>query len=202
LRCRHALPWRAVGSFVRAGGSTWTRVDQAVRRVLRLKMELRLLDDGWNPASQACITMRWTWTHPLTGRAPATSPSGASLLLANPVGVLPLRSNVRSVAIVGPLADDSAFFLGCYSFQNNVLPAFPELGTGLDALPSSRVYVPSPPGVTVEHEWGCHLTDDGRSGLAAATAAARAAAGLRHGGGRPRRAVRTREVRAATPGSH
>ncbi|AVH57025.1 LacI family DNA-binding transcriptional regulator [Streptomyces dengpaensis] len=52
------------------------------------------------------------------------------VLLAND-GALPFASGVRRIAVLGPLADDPAGMLGCYSFPRHVLLDYPEVETGV-----------------------------------------------------------------------
>ena len=57
------------------------------------------------------------------------------VLLANS-GILPLApdtSRLRSIALVGPCADDALTFMGCYSYPNHILQAHPEFGIGVQA---------------------------------------------------------------------
>jgi beta-xylosidase len=47
------------------------------------------------------------------------------VLLANPRGVLPLRTG-SGVAVVGPLADDPLAFFGCYSMPRHLGETYPD----------------------------------------------------------------------------
>jgi beta-xylosidase len=53
------------------------------------------------------------------------------VVLANG-GTLPLASGVRRIAVLGPLADDPAAMLGCYTFPRHVLLDHPEVAMGVD----------------------------------------------------------------------
>ncbi|MGW4984712.1 glycoside hydrolase family 3 C-terminal domain-containing protein, partial [Streptomyces mirabilis] len=55
------------------------------------------------------------------------------VLLANDTGVLPLSDGLR-IAVVGPLADEQAAMLGCYTFPRHVGVHHPELPTGVEVL--------------------------------------------------------------------
>jgi hypothetical protein len=96
------------------------------------------------------------------------------VLLDNRGQALPLR-DMRSVAVVGPCADDPLTFLGCYSFPNHVLHAHPELGLGIEVPSLLAALEAELPQLTMTHERGCEIAGDDRSGFSAAAEAARAA---------------------------
>jgi beta-xylosidase len=122
---------------VRAGTVPESLVDRAVTRVLRQKCHLGLLDPDWRPLPPAA-------TDPGTDAGPVTidldSPADRALarqlaeesvvLLAND-GVLPLPPTAR-IAVVGPLADEAAGMLGCYSFPSHVGGQHPDHPTGVE----------------------------------------------------------------------
>ena len=97
------------------------------------------------------------------------------VLLAND-GTLPLASGARTVALVGPCADDPLAFLGCYSYPNHgVMAGHADIGLGVDVptlLDGLRAELP---GATIVHEPGCPIKEQDRSRLPAAVDAARAA---------------------------
>ncbi len=84
------------------------RVDEAVRRVLQLKMHLGLFDRPYVDESHE----RTVLLNP-EHLAAAREIAGRSLvLLKNEGNLLPLRHDLRSIAVVGPLADDRETPLG------------------------------------------------------------------------------------------
>ena len=97
------------------------------------------------------------------------------MLLAND-GTLPLDAGARTVALVGPCADDPLAFLGCYSYPNHgVMQGHAELGLGIDVptlLDGVRAELP---GVTVVHEPAAPSPTTTGRGFAAAADAARSA---------------------------
>jgi beta-glucosidase len=149
-------------------------VDRAVRRVLRQKGELGLLDAGWSPeppVGDGDIDL-----DPPDNRRLARDVAERSVvLLSNPAGVLPLPGGVRSIAVAGPCADDPLTFLGCYSFPNHVLPRYPDLDLGVEVPSLLAALRAELPGATIHHEPGCAINDGDRSGFAAAVEAAGAA---------------------------
>ena len=85
-------------------------VDSAVKRVLRLKYALGLFDDPYR-FSDAARERRYTMA-PEHVAASLTAAREAIVLLKNANRTLPLRKNLRSVAVIGPLADDATAALG------------------------------------------------------------------------------------------
>ena len=89
------------------------RVDDAVRRVLRAKMELGLFEKPYVDPDEAARTNGAPGHRALARKAARE----AVVLLKNAGGVLPLRRPVRSIAIVGPDAVEAR--LGGYSGPGN-----------------------------------------------------------------------------------
>jgi beta-xylosidase len=58
-----------------------------------------------------------------------------SVVLLSNGGMLPLAPEVRRIAVLGPLADDPAAMLGCYTFPRHVLLDHPEVPMGV-AVPT------------------------------------------------------------------
>ncbi|BEP14048.1 glycoside hydrolase family 3 N-terminal domain-containing protein [Acidothermaceae bacterium B102] len=103
-------------------------VERAAARVLRQKFELGLLDPNWEPvpAGEAVLDL-----DDPESRAVALALAERSVILLANDGVLPLLPG-RRVAVVGPRADESSGFLGCYSFPIHVGSQHPETPMGLD----------------------------------------------------------------------
>jgi beta-glucosidase len=147
-------------------------LEQAVRRVLRLKVQLGLFEQPY--ADVEAIELE----RPEERALARTLAERSIVLLAND-GVLPLAAAAR-VAVVGPNADDPMALFGNYSFQNHVASHFPEQAiprapTLLDALRErlGAERVAWAPGCRILAAPG-RVCDD-RSGIAAAVACARAA---------------------------
>ncbi|UUU20303.1 glycoside hydrolase family 3 N-terminal domain-containing protein [Streptomyces sp. DSM 40750] len=133
-------------------------LDAAVARVLRLKFRLGLFEDPYT--RRAPIPEH-------TGRALSTDLARACVtLLHNPVGVLPIGSSVRRIAVLGPHAATTAHQLGDYT-----APQRP--GTGVSVLDALRRL--APPGTDIRHAKGAALTGADRTGIPAAIAEAAAA---------------------------
>ncbi|MFZ5496470.1 MAG: glycoside hydrolase family 3 N-terminal domain-containing protein [Verrucomicrobiota bacterium] len=135
-------------------------VDEAVRRVLRLKFELGLFERPYAEANA------------LTGTAPnatqlafAEEFAARSMVLLKNDGVLPL-TGARHIALVGPLAVAGGPLLGCWAQQGK----WQETPSIADAL---RERLPA--GVKLTVEAGCSIQGDPKDDLAPALAAARKA---------------------------
>ncbi|GAB3966718.1 beta-xylosidase/alpha-l-arabinosidase [Streptomyces sparsus] len=114
---------------VRSGDVPERLVDRAALRVLRQKAEAGLLDgDGRASAPPAGPVD----LDPPAMRALARRLAEQSVVvLANRDNTLPLAQGAR-VAVVGPLADDPAGMLGCYTFPRHVGVEHPDLPLGVD----------------------------------------------------------------------
>jgi beta-glucosidase len=96
--------------MVRAGKLPMATVDEAARRVLRTKFRLGLFDNPFRnctPGLDRQVIL--APAHRELARRLATE---SIVLLKNEGGVLPLRKELRTLAVIGPLADDSADVLG------------------------------------------------------------------------------------------
>ena len=163
---------------VAAGRLDEALVDRAVRRVLRQKAELGLLDAGWTPAGSVAGSAGLDLDPPANRQIARDVAERSVILLANGTGVLPLPGSLPAgarIAVVGPCADDPQTFMGCYSYPNHVLPHHPELGMGVEAASFHAALVAELPQAVVTLTPGCGVRDADRSGFAPAVAAARAA---------------------------
>ncbi|MCG7207242.1 glycoside hydrolase family 3 N-terminal domain-containing protein [Streptomyces arenae] len=159
-----------LAELVRAGTVSEDLVDRAVRRVLRQKVELGLLDAEFDPEAdfEGPVDL-----DPPAHRAIARELAEQSIvLLDNPDGHLPLDPDTRSVALVGPCADDANAFFGCYSFPNHVLPHHPGHDNGIEARTLLDALATELSRTRVAYERGCPVKDIDRSGFEAAVRAA------------------------------
>jgi beta-glucosidase len=99
-----------LAAAVRAGRVPTALVDSAAKRVLRLKYALGLFDDPYG-FSNAAREKRYTLA-PEHLSASLDAAHEAIVLLKNANRTLPLRKNLRSIAVIGPLADDAKSVLG------------------------------------------------------------------------------------------
>ena len=117
-------------------------VDRAALRVLTQKCELGLLDPDWAPPA-AGATVDFDPPHMRELARQLAEESVVLLANGNGDGIgdgdgngtLPFGLGVRRIAVVGPLADDPAAMLGCYTFPRHVLLDHPDVPTGV-AVPT------------------------------------------------------------------
>jgi len=104
-------------SLVRSGKVPIAVVDEAVRRVLRVKYALGVFD---HPFTEGLEVTNAVPDHRALARRAAEE--SFVLLQNNPVSgqpLLPLAADARKVALIGPLADDSPDMVGAWSGANN-----------------------------------------------------------------------------------
>jgi beta-xylosidase len=162
-----------LAELVRSGAVPVHLVDRAARRVLLQKAELGLLDGDWSPEPTSSATTPIELDPPGNRRLAREVAERSVILLSNPAGMLPLKDSYRSVAVVGPCADDPFTFLGCYSYPNHVLSRHPEFGLGIEVPSLVAALRTELPDAAITHEPGCHIKDLDRSRFTAAVDAAR-----------------------------
>jgi beta-xylosidase len=147
-------------------------IDDAVIRVLTHKAELGLLDEDWEPISDsASIDL----DSPANRAIARTVAEESVVLLKNSNNALPLPQSVRSIAVIGPIANDAGCLFGCYSFPNHVVPNHPGVGDGIDAPTVLDALRAEFPGASIVYERGVEVIGGDASGIPAAVAAARGA---------------------------
>ena len=166
-----------LAALVKAGQVDVTLVDEAVRRVLRVKFALGLFDDPYRYSDAA----REARVLADPGHAAATRDVARKsiVLLKNESGVLPLDKAVKTVAVVGPLAADKDSPLGNWRAKAQANSAV-SLLEGIQAAvsPSTRVvHAAGVKIVTGERNFMARSVFDAgdRSGIPAAVDAARTA---------------------------
>lgn len=165
-------------------------VDRSVLRVLRLKLALGLFEAPLVDEAAADAPYQTRAARRLARDIAARS----LVLLRNEGGLLPLRRDLRRIAVIGPAADDVRLFQGDYSYPAHAEIVYRQRGGEGGILPRADAvaFAPGPyypptatlldgvraevsPGTEVLHERGCGVTGDDRSGFGAAVAAARRA---------------------------
>ena len=146
---------------VQEGKVSEALVDRAVRRVLDLKFRLGLFEHPYADPAQAL-----KYVHSAEHQQLALQVAQESIvLLKNERNALPLRKDLKSVAVIGPNADDEWSELGDYS--PSLVPQ--KVSTVLDGI---RRKVS--PATHVEYVRGCDVIG-GKTDIPAAVAAARKA---------------------------
>lgn len=135
-------------------------VDRAVRRVLELKFRLGLFEHPYADLNHAEQVMHSSEHQQLALQAAHEG----IVLLKNDNGVLPLKKDLKSIAVIGPNADSSSNLFGDYSPQV-VLQHVDTILDGIKAKVSSETRV-----VYVK---GCNVNDQDKSGFTKAVQAAK-----------------------------
>ncbi len=165
---------------IRAGRLDEGVIDTALRRVLRQKDELGLLDENWSPVPPALAGADLSDPESLRGSIDLDPPANRALareiaeqavILLRNDGTLPLAAPPR-IAVLGPTADDFAAVLGCYSFPLHVGAHHPEVPVGIEIptlLQSIRAEFPD---ADITHVAGTSISGGETEEVPAAVAAA------------------------------
>lgn len=146
---------------VRSGMLDEAYLDRAVIRALQQKEELGLLDpDAFEDAPPAHIDLDSPRHREVARRLAAES-----LVLLSNDGVLPLRPDVKRVALIGPNADRAEALQGCYSFANHVLAHHPDHELGFEIPTVREALSEALPEAEIVVARGCAVDDDDRSGF-------------------------------------
>ena len=146
--------------LLQEGKLSQTTIDEAVRRILRIKFRLGLFE---HPYADEALE-RDAFLTP-ESRAAAREIAGRSMvLLKNDNEALPLSKSLNSIAVIGPLADNTSAQLGWWS------------GDGRDqdtVTPLAGIKAKISPQTKVSYAKGCEITGDSTAGFAEAVSAAR-----------------------------
>ena len=135
-------------------------VDRAVRRVLELKFRLGLFEHPYVDVERAVATVHSQPNQDLALRAGREG----IVLLKNEKNTLPLRKNLRSVAVIGPDADNLMNLLGDYS-PKKITQNVVSIIDGIKAAVG--------PQTKVVYAKGCGVLGDDKSGFLEAIRAAK-----------------------------
>jgi beta-glucosidase len=137
-------------------------VDRALRRVLELKFRLGLFENPYVNVDRAVQVVHSQANQDLALRAGREG----IVLLKNDKNLLPLKKDLKSLAVIGPNADDVMNQLGDYSPQK-ILQHVTTVIEGIKAVVS--------PQTKVTQVRGCEITGTDKTGFAEAVRAAKGA---------------------------
>ncbi len=147
------------GELIKERKLSQQTIDEAVRRVLRVKFRLGLFDQPFVDES-----LERTAIFNSGSVAAAREIAARSIvLLKNDHNVLPLDKNVRSIALIGPLADSRQDMLGSWTGDGK-----PE-----DAVTLIQGIKAKVPQTGINYAKGCEINGDNTDGFEAAVRAAR-----------------------------
>jgi beta-glucosidase len=131
---------------------TMATIDEAVRRILRIKFRLGLFDHPYTDEGREPTSL----LRPESIRLAREIAGRSMVLLKNDRDVLPLDKNVGSIAVIGPLADDRRAPLGWWAGdgkeENTVTPL-----AGIKAKVSAQT--------KVGYAKGCEVKSDSTAGF-------------------------------------
>jgi beta-glucosidase len=132
-------------------------LDEAVRRVLTLKLRLGLFDDPFRDGSK-----KQDGAHPNRRKLARDAAQRSIVLLQNKGDVLPLRGDTGRLAVLGPLADNPGEMLGPWYAAGQAKDMIGFLTGIKEALP----------GWDIAHVAGCGVEEEDTSSFAEAMEAA------------------------------
>lgn len=146
--------------LLKEGKVSQATIDEAVRRILRIKFRLGLFE---HPYTDEALEPNALLTAP--SRASAREIAGRSMvLLKNDHDTLPLSKNNNSIAVIGPLADNKSAPLGWWA------------GDGREndtVTPLAGIRAKVSPQTTISYAKGCEILGESTAGFAEAVAVAR-----------------------------
>lgn len=145
--------------LIRSGKVPMSVVDEAVRRVLRVKFALGLFEHPYAEGKE--VTAAVPEHRPLVRKA---AEEAIVLLKNNAVSggspVLPLKKDIKKIALIGPLADDTGEMMGAWGMTKRE----PDVVTMKDAL-EQRL---KQSGGTLLYAKGTEISGDSEAGFAEA----------------------------------
>jgi len=135
-------------------------IDEAVRRILRIKFRLGLFEHPFADEARE-RTVIFSPQNLLAAREIAAR---SMVLLKNERETLPLNKDVKSIALIGPLAEDQQDMLGSWTGDGNTADAVTLLA-GIKAKVS--------PATKINYAKGCDINSDSTEGFDEAVSAAR-----------------------------
>ena len=141
-------------ALVKEGNVNQATIDEAVRRILRIKFRLGLFDRPYADEARERAQI-------LSANNVAAARAAAArtfVLLKNDRGLLPLSKQTKSIAVIGPLGDSKTDMIGSWSGDGKAEDAVSLLAGIKSAAPSA----------TVTYAKGCDVNGDSSEGFAEA----------------------------------
>lgn len=147
--------------LVKAGKLPMAVIDEAVRRVLRIKFRLGLFEKPYTDESRETSVLL-SREHLAAAREVAAR---SMVLLRNERETLPLSKEIKSIAVVGPLADNQLDLMGSWTGDGRKEDVVTLLAGIKAKVPSAKI----------TYAKGCEITGDATAGIDEAVRAAREA---------------------------
>lgn len=132
--------------LIKDGKVKESTIDDAVRNILRVKFRLGLFDNPYVDEKKPSVL--YAPSHLEAAKQAAVE---SAILLKNDKQVLPLQASVKSVAIVGPMADAPYEQMGTWVFDGDKTHTVTPL-TAIKQLVGDKVQVIYEPGLTYSRE--------------------------------------------------
>ena len=152
-----------LADLVESGRVTEKQIDVAVARVLRIKHKLGLFDDPYRYSDverEKAEIMK-----PENIESARDMARKSIVLLKNDDAVLPLRDDIKTIAVVGPMADNRRDLIGSWSAAGDWSKSVTLLEGLKNRYPNSQIV----------HALGADIDGDRRDGFAEAVSVAEAA---------------------------
>ncbi len=120
--------------LVAEGKVSVSRIDDAVRRILRVKFRMGLFNQPYADTTQRSLI--FSPDHLAVARRVVQQ---SVVLLKNDQQLLPLSRDIRKIAIIGPLADAPADQMGCWVFDGRPGDVITPLKAFTDSMGNNRV---------------------------------------------------------------
>ena len=147
---------------VKEGEVSMDMIDRAVRRILRQKFRLGLFENPYVDPNHAV-----TVSHTKENQELALQVAREGIvLLKNENNILPLRKDIRSIAVIGPNADDGLNQLGDYTAR----VVLQDISTVLDGIKGKVTE-----NTKITYVKGCNITGNDLNEIAKAQRAAKSA---------------------------
>jgi beta-glucosidase len=145
--------------LLRTGQLSQATIDESVRRILRIKLRLGLFDHPYVDESRERSVIL-SAANLAAARAIAAR---SMVLLKNERETLPLNKNVKSIALIGPLADDQSDMLGSWNGDGQAADAVTLLAGIKAKIPAAKI----------NYAKGCEIDGDSTAGFDEAVRVAR-----------------------------
>ena len=146
--------------LLRSGQLTPAEIDEAVRRILRIKIRLGLFE---HPYADEARERSVIFSHENQAAAREIA-SRSMVLLKNQGDTLPLSKTLKSIALIGPLVDDQQDMIGSWTGDGKAADAVTLLA-GIKGKVS--------PSTKINYAKGCDINSDSTDGFDAAVRAAK-----------------------------
>lgn len=156
-----AVYYEHLTELVKEGKVSESTIDNAVRRILTMKFELGLFDDPYrynDVQREKDLVMsdeKLEFARDFSRKS--------IVLLKNENNTLPLSSDIRSIALIGPLADNQREMIGSWSAAGDYSKSI-TLKQGIENRQAANT--------TIHFAHGANINDDDRSGFPQAISAA------------------------------